>query len=145
MKRAVLVALGIGAIVSSAAAFSIGAAGEGGSLTREQYAAKLRLIEASHGARMSGCDAMQAAARESCRLEAEGDQAVRAAEVEAAYRRTRQATRAAQRARIEARYQAERARCASLGGARRDSCMVQVHATRGRAMLDAAAPYEVRL
>ena len=101
MKRAILVALGVGAIVSSAAAFSVGAGGEAGaSLTQDRYLAKLRLIEVS---------------------------------------------RASQRARIEARYQAERAQCAALGGVKRDTCMVQVHATRGRAMLDAAAPYEVRL
>ena len=101
MKRAILVALGVGAIVSSAAAFSLGAGGEAGaSLTQDRYLAMLRLIEVS---------------------------------------------RASQRARIEARYQAERAQCAALGGFNRDTCMVQVHATRGRAMLDAAAPYEVRL
>lgn len=144
MKRAILVALGIGAIVSSAAAFSIGAADEGARLTQERYLAKVRMIEASGTARLAGCEAMPGPAREFCQVEAEGDQAVRLADAEAAYRRTRQAARAAQRARIEARYQSERAQCATLGGARRDSCMVQVHAARGRAMLDAAAPYEVR-
>ncbi len=142
MKRAILVALGVGAIVSSAAAFSVGTGSEG--LTQLQYMAKVRLIESSRTARLAGCESMPGSEREFCRVAAEGDKAVRLADTEAAYRRTREATRAAQRARIEARYQADRARCAILGGARRDACMVQVHANRGRALLDAAAPYEVR-
>lgn len=143
MKRAILVALGIGAIVSSAAAFSIGA-GDGGSLTQDEYVARLRTIAASGAARLSGCDSMAVPARDFCRVEAEGDQSVGLADAEAAYRRTRQASRAAQRARIEARYQSDRARCSTLGGLKRDSCMVQVHASRGCALLDVAAPYEVR-
>ena len=58
--------------------------------------------------------------------------------------RTREAARAEQRERIEQRYLAERGRCASLGGFQRDKCLVKAHANKGRAMLEAAAPYEVR-
>jgi hypothetical protein len=97
MNRAIFVALGTGAIITSAAAFTAGGDGAGGSAaTQNQY---------------------------------------RRAELEA---------RAAQRARIEARYQVDRAKCDDLGGFKRDKCLVQVHATRGRAMLAAAQPYEVR-
>lgn len=143
MRRAILVALGIGAIVSSAAAFSVGA-GDGASLTQDEYVAKLRTIAVARAASLAECESMSDSARDFCRVEAEGDQAVRLADAEAAYRRTREASRAAQRARIEARYQSERARCATLGGLKRDNCMVQVHASRGRSLLDAASPYEVR-
>ena len=31
-----------------------------------------------------------------------------------------------------------------MGGLKRDRCMIRAHATKGRAMLEAAAPYEVR-
>ena len=58
--------------------------------------------------------------------------------------RTRASARAEQRERIEERYRAERAECESLGGYRRDKCVVKAHSTRGRALLEAAAPYEVR-
>jgi hypothetical protein len=58
--------------------------------------------------------------------------------------RTRDAARNAQRARIEARYLVERARCPALGGAERDQCLINAHAARGRALLEAAAPYENR-
>ena len=58
--------------------------------------------------------------------------------------RTRSSARAEQRERIDQRYRAERAECESLGGFRRDKCVVKAHSTRGRALLEAAAPYEVR-
>jgi hypothetical protein len=53
----------------------------------------------------------------------------------------RAAARQAQRDGIEARYQADRARCEALAGARRDTCSIDAHAHKGRAMLEAAAPY----
>jgi hypothetical protein len=43
---------------------------------------------------------------------------------------------------IEARYRQERDGCDSLGGLRRDRCVVDAHAARGRALLEAAAPYQ---
>ena len=55
-----------------------------------------------------------------------------------------QAARDAQRAMIESRYQEDRARCDALAGPRKDSCLIEAHARKGRAMLEAAAPYEVR-
>ena len=58
--------------------------------------------------------------------------------------RTRASARAEQRERIDQRYRIEREECESLGGYRRDKCVVKAHATRGRALLEAAAPYEVR-
>ncbi len=54
------------------------------------------------------------------------------------------AARDAQRAMIETRYQEERAKCDALAGARKDDCLIDAHARRGRAMLEAAAPYAVR-
>ncbi|HUQ28502.1 MAG TPA: hypothetical protein VM051_07905 [Usitatibacter sp.] len=52
--------------------------------------------------------------------------------------------RQAQRDVIDARYQSDRARCDALGGLRRDNCLIDAHARKGRAMLDAAAPYTER-
>jgi len=101
MRRAILIALGIGVVVTSAAALDI------------------------------------VAARPVSVPEIQSDSEVHAA-------RTRVGARAEQRARIEERWLADRERCASLGGYRRDKCLVQAHATKGRAMLEAAAPYEVR-
>ena len=54
------------------------------------------------------------------------------------------AARQAQRNVIEARYQSERAACEALGGARRDNCYIDAHARKGRALLEAAAPYATR-
>jgi len=50
--------------------------------------------------------------------------------------------RAQQRAQVEARYLDVRSRCEALGGNRRDSCFIDAHAVRGRALLEIQAPYE---
>ena len=99
MKRAIFVALGTGAVITSAAAFSIGGT--------------------------SAADAPQTVARGEYQLAMQ-----------------HQSARASQRARIEARYQADRTRCDALSGFKRDKCLIHAHATKGRAMLEAAAPYE---
>jgi hypothetical protein len=104
MRRAILVALGIGTIITSAAALGIGVA-----LAPETHSAARQ--------EPAGVVAMQ---------------------------RARDSARTAQRARIEERYLAERAACAPLGGLKRDRCLIAAHATRGRALLEAAAPYETR-
>ena len=58
--------------------------------------------------------------------------------------RARDAARSEQRERIQARFAAEREQCARLRGFQREKCVVKAQANRGRALLDAAAPYEVR-
>jgi hypothetical protein len=57
---------------------------------------------------------------------------------------TLESARRAQRDGIDARYQADRAKCDALGGIRRDNCLIEAHARKGRAMLEAAAPYSER-
>jgi hypothetical protein len=96
MKRAILVALGTGVLISSAAAIGIDAA------------------------------------------------VIRAPQHEAGYWPTEETARVAQRARIDARYQVERAKCEALGGLKKDQCLIAAHAARGRALLEAAAPYQDR-
>ena len=59
--------------------------------------------------------------------------------------RVREAARATQREQIQARYIAEREQCAALRGYQREKCVVKAHANRGRALLEAAAPYQTRL
>ena len=54
------------------------------------------------------------------------------------------AARRAQREGIESRYQSDRSACEALGGARRDNCFIDAHARKGRALLEAAAPYASR-
>jgi hypothetical protein len=146
MRRAMMVALGTGAVITSAAALSTGAAGETDSatLSAQQHAAQVRAIEARSSASLVRCEALAEAERELCRARVEADRAVRLADADVALRHTQQASRAAQRARIDARYRVARAECNTLGGFKRDKCLVQVHAMRGRAMLAAAAPYEAR-
>jgi hypothetical protein len=141
------VVMGTSAFFTSAAALGIGAgsAVPDRDLTRAEYLAGMRGILEARAENAARCDAMPAASRELCRTEAAAAEAVRVAELEQAWRRTEASSRALQRARIDARYQVDRARCGALGGARRDHCLVQAHATKGRALLDAAAPYEVRL
>jgi hyperosmotically inducible protein len=146
MKRAIFVALGTGAVISSAAALSIGAAtvSDPQSINREEYEAALRSVADVREKVLARCEALAGFEREYCRAEQLADETVRVADLEASYRRTQQSARAAQRARIDARYQLDRARCQAQAGFKRDQCQIRAHTTRGRALLDAAAPYEVR-
>ena len=102
MKRAILVALGTGLVISSAAALGIAGAGTG-----------------EPAAAVAQADPIQAT-------------------------RTREAARAEQRSRINARFLVQREQCSTLSGYNREKCVVKAHASKGRAMLEAAAPYETR-
>lgn len=96
MKRAIFVALGTGAVITSAAAFTSSMGPEPQPAARGAYQVAMQ----HHSARE------------------------------------------AQRARIGARYETDRARCDTLGGFKRDKCLIRAHAAKGRALLEAAAPYE---
>ena len=96
MQRAILVALGIGTIITSAAALSIG--------TSAQPPAP-------------------------------------AAQSEYEQARTAWTAREERRALVESRYLVVRARCDALGGAKRDRCLIDAHAYKGRALMEIQAPY----
>jgi hyperosmotically inducible periplasmic protein len=147
MKRAILIALGTGALISSAAAIGIGATATGAPearLTRASYEQGVSEARAQHERAAAACEPLKAAEREVCRAEAEAAAAVRTADLKADFLRTQEAAREAQKTRIDARYQVRRAQCQALGGFRRDKCLVSAHAERGRSLLDVAAPYAVR-
>ena len=59
--------------------------------------------------------------------------------------RARESARGEQRGRIQERYAVEREACTALRGYQREKCLVKAHANRGRALLEAAAPYENRV
>ena len=145
MKRAILVALGTGALISSAAAIGIGMTqASPGRLNRADFQHGLETAQEVRSAALAQCDGMRAAEREVCRAEADAEAATRVADLESEYHRTQEAARTAQKVRIEGRYQVRRAQCQALGGFKRDKCLVSAHAERGRALLDVAAPYAVR-
>lgn len=146
MRRAMFVALATGAFITSAAALTLGAGGSSSAQapSPHEYEAARQAIEAARDAALARCESLQGAERDVCRAEASSAGMVRIAEVEQDFRRTHRSARELQRTRIEARYQLERTRCAALGGYKRDKCLIQAHAAKGRALLDAAAPYELR-
>jgi hypothetical protein len=146
MNRAILVALGTGAIITSAAAIGIGASRETpqGALSPSEYRAALAAIERSRPERAGACDVLAGVPRETCRAQAVADEIVQVADIEERFRRTQDAARGAQRARIEARYQVARARCAAVKGFERDQCYIATHAARGRALLEIQDPYSAR-
>jgi hypothetical protein len=146
MRRTILVTLGIGAIVTSAAALGIGAvAGKSpDTITRMEYESAMADIEAGRPAVLARCEGMASVDKEVCRAEAGGEEMVRAADLEQSFRRTHSTAREAQRARIDARYQVARARCGATAGVQRDRCLIAAHTARGRALLDSQAPYERR-
>ncbi len=148
MKRAMRVALGTGVVISSVAAFGIGAssvlAPQPAPLTRTQFAGALAALDAQRENVLARCEERPAADRELCRAKAAAGELVRTADLEADFRRTQDAARGAQRARVEARYFIERAKCGLAGGAKRDRCLISAHAARGSALLELAAGYDNR-
>jgi len=142
------VALGTGMVISSAAAIGIGAssvfAPQAASISRAQFASALAAIETQGEKGLARCEERPAADRELCRAEAAADELVRSADLKTDFRRAQDAARAAQRARVEARYYVERAKCASIAGAKREGCLIAAHAARGNALLELAAGYENR-
>jgi hypothetical protein len=146
MKRAILIALGTGALISSAAAIGIGMASAGApeALTRASYEEGLAETRAIHATAMRACEGLRTGERDTCRAEADAAAAIRGADLRVAFERTEAAARDAQRTRIDARYQIRRAHCQAQGGFRRDKCAISAHAERGRALLDVAAPYAAR-
>jgi hypothetical protein len=147
MKRAILVALGTGAIISSAAAIGIGTAVISTApeiMTKSEYGAALAGIEMTRAEILAACEAESGVAKDVCRTEVSADETVRVADIEESFRRSHDAAREAQRARIDARYQVTRAKCQAVNGFKRDQCLIDAHATRGRALLEAQAPYEIR-
>ena len=146
MKRAILVALGTGALISSAAAIGIGMTGAASSarLTRADYHHGVETAREVRNAALVRCEALRPAERDTCRVEADAEAAVRVADLDAEFHRTQETARNAQKVRIDSRYQVRRAQCQALGGYKRDKCLVSAHAERGRALLDVAAPYAVR-
>jgi hypothetical protein len=141
MKRAILVALATGTVITSALSLGAATRSEMQASDRRLYLAALTGIEAAHALRQARCNG--AAEKEICLASAEGGEAIRVADIESSYRHTREAARNAQRARIDGRYLLARASCAALGGPKRDQCQINAHALRGRALLEAAAPYEM--
>jgi len=143
MNRAILVALGTGAVITSAAAIGLGAAGSvpERALSRAEYRAALAGVERARPALVAQCSLSDAAAREVCLARAEADEMVRVADIEQGFRHDGAASREAQRARIDARYQVARAECNALKGYPRDKCQIAAHAARGRALLQSQAPY----
>jgi hypothetical protein len=146
MTRAILVALGTGTIITSAAAIGIGAPREKPAefLTRPQFEAALDGLERSMPGAQARCEPLAAAERELCQARVSADEMVRAADLEERFQRSVQAARGAQRARIEARYVLARARCAAVRGHEHDQCLIEAHAARGRALLETHDPYVVR-
>lgn len=147
MKRVIRIALGTGSIISGAAAISIGAAmhaePQAQATSRAEYSSALAQVEQARPRLRARCEGA-GTGKDLCRAQAEADEVVHVAEIEANFRRDRESTRAAHRARIEARYVVERAKCAAVGGLQRDRCQIAAHAARGRALLEMAAPYEAR-
>jgi len=146
MKRATFVALGTGAIIGSAAAIGLGSteAATPPALSKAQYEDALAHVAARRGNALARCETLAGSEREVCRTQASADAMIRVADVEERYRQDDRSARDAQRARIDAQYQVARARCQSFSGYRKDKCLISAHATRGRALLAAHAPYEMR-
>lgn len=146
MRRAILVALGTGAVITSAAAIGVGAALSPSevNMTRAQYDAAQQRLNAVRAFAAARCESLDTTQNTICLAHVRGEHRMRSADLELAFRHSEPAARDAQRARIDARYEIDRAGCEPLRGLRKDDCLVQAHARKGRMLLEASAPYAAR-
>src|SRR4051812_17490566 len=80
MRRAIVVALGTGAFISSAAALSLGVTEDSQDMSRSEYELALRHVETARPAVQARCASLPASEIEACRTEAQGRETVRVAE-----------------------------------------------------------------
>jgi hypothetical protein len=138
-------ALGTGAIIGSAAAIGIGSADAPlAKFSETQYRDALDGARAQSDRALARCETAEPTDRELCRTQATAEATIRVADIEERYRHDDRTARESQRARIDARYQVARTLCQPLRGFQKDRCLIQAHAARGRALLQAQAPYERR-
>lgn len=108
-------------------------------MTKDQYQAAEKTIEANTKAGLSGCDALAKNAKDICVAEAKGKGKVAEAELEAEYKPTAKTHNAVRVAKAEAAYKVSMERCDDRAGNDKDVCVKEAKAAKVHAESDAEA------
>jgi hypothetical protein len=122
-----LAALGIGAAVDSPRTL----------MSRTDYNAGRRAIEAQTRVAYAGCRSQSGAERDVCKAQARAEERIRVADLQARYHGTVAAAEDARIARVKAGFDVARARCDALTASEKVECLRSAREDRARALAQA--------
>jgi hypothetical protein len=136
MNKTTLFATLAGALLVSATAFGISAAGDSprSLMSPADYSTAKKAIESDVHASMAKCRDQDGRSRDICKAEARADELVRKADLEAQYRGTVASAAEAKLARAKAQYEVAKTRCADQHGEDRLSCLRTARADKAKAL-----------
>jgi hypothetical protein len=111
-------------------------------LTKAQYEAQEKVIEADLKAAKGACDSLAGNTKDICVATAKGQAHVAKAELTATYKPSAKHTHAASEARAEAEYAVAVQRCDAKAGTDKDVCVKEAKAAKVRALADAKTALE---
>jgi hypothetical protein len=126
--------------VSAALAFSPLALAEG--LTKAQYEAQEKVIEADLKVAKGACDSLAGNTKDICVAEAKGKAHVAKAELTASYKPSPKHSYAVREAKADAEYSVAAERCDDKAGTDKDVCVKEAKAAKVRALADAKTAME---
>lgn len=119
------------------AVLALGMSAQAEAMTRDEYAAAKDRIEAEHEAAMALCNGLEDRAKDACKSQADGKEAVAEAELEAQHKPTARQRAEVIETKADVAYDMAKQKCDALGSAGKDVCLQDaksVHkAARGQA------------
>lgn len=136
MKTATLTA------IAAAICLTLGNAAMARSLSKVQYKAAAKNIEAEYNSAKAGCGALAANAKDVCMAQAVGRQAVALAQLTAAYQPSQKARNDVRTAKAQAEYSVAAQRCHDKSGNEKDACQRMAVAAQAASKADARAQWK---
>ena len=123
--------------IAAAVSLAFSACAMASSMTKDEYKAGKKGIEADYKSMKAGCDPLIANAKDICKAEAKGKENVALAELEAAYKPTAKTRNDVRIAKADANYAVAKEKCDDLAGNTKDVCMKEAKAAHVAAIADA--------
>jgi hypothetical protein len=108
-------------------------------MSKAEYKSSKETIEASYQSAKAGCDPLLANAKDICRVDAKGKEAVALSELQAAYKPSNKARYDVRLAKAQAQFSYAKEKCDDLAGNTKDVCVKEAEAARTTANADAKA------
>jgi hypothetical protein len=129
-------------VVVMAAGLAAGSVAMAEGLTKAQYEAQEKAVEADLKAAKGGCDSLAGNTKDICVATAKGKAHVAKAELTAAYKPSSKHTYAVREAKADAEYSVAAEHCDDKAGTEKDVCVKEAKAAKVRALADAKTALE---
>jgi hypothetical protein len=136
MKTATLAA------IAAAICLTLGNAAMAKSLSKGEYKAAAKNIEAEYNSAKAGCGPLTANAKDVCMAQAGGRQAVALAQLTAAYQPSQKARNDVRTAKAHAEYSVATQRCGDKAGSEKDACLRKADVAQAAAKASARAQWK---